>query len=80
MKSLTNITMRIIGFNKRCNRTRISRLFSNKVYLFDHDTSVKKIGISNDDNSITKFRSKITDNFSIGDAPNGGYLMSIAIK
>jgi len=63
--------------SRKCDRTSsivanvstsAKRMFSNdgKVYLFDHDTSVKKIGISNNDSESTKYRAKISDNFSIG--------------
>jgi hypothetical protein len=68
-----NNTKKLLKYNKIDYK-------SLSTYLFDHDTAVKKIGISNIDNNIMKFRSKITDNYSIGDAPNGGYLMCIAIN
>lgn len=81
MKSMIKKSLSQAVLVTRSNRYDIKRMMSNdgKVYLFDHDTSVKKIGISNNDNSV-KFRAKISDNFSIGDAPNGGYLMCIAIN
>jgi acyl-CoA thioesterase len=40
---------------------------------FDLDTSLEKI-------KDFHYRGKVTDNFSVGDAPNGGYLMMMAIK
>jgi acyl-CoA thioesterase len=44
-------------------------------YLFDRDIVVHSLG-GKDSNLFTSF---ITNNWSVGDAPNGGYLMSIAI-
>jgi len=43
-------------------------------FLFDRDIVV--YGVGGKDNHFTSF---VTNNWSIGDAPNGGYLMSIAI-
>lgn len=43
-------------------------------YLFDKDIAV--YDVHGKDNHFTSF---ITNNWSVGDAPNGGYLMSIAI-
>lgn len=42
-------------------------------HIFDRETAVTRVG----DN---KFRGMVTDSWSIGDAPNGGYLMAFAIS
>ena len=65
-KSLVGIIGSLKNITRKCDAAK--RMFSNdsKVYLFDHDTSVKKIGISNTDSDSTKYRAKISDNFSIG--------------
>ncbi len=45
--------------------------------FFDHHTSVSKISQSD---SKSSFRVLISPDFSVGDVPNGGYLMSLVIS
>ena len=55
--------------------SRDNKVSSSYPYLFDRDIVVHSLG-GKDSNLFTSF---ITNNWSVGDAPNGGYLMSIAI-
>ena len=49
-------------------------------YGFDSDTILENLSDTSNDDNDKKFKCVINDKYSIGDAPNGGYLMATAIS
>jgi acyl-CoA thioesterase len=86
--ALRSTTLVLVDLLPRCNRVCVGPCSSHSYSIFSADTAVsiasadsatrENLGVT--ETSHAKFSGTVTSNWNVGDAPNGGYLMGIAIS